>query len=321
MITVTMRQMLEAGVHFGHQTRYWNPKMGPYIYGTRHRIHIINLEKTLPLYLDALQFVSNVISRRGKVLFVGTKSAARETIREEAKRCNMPYVDHRWLGGMLTNYKTIRQSIKRLRELEEASNDGTLAKLTKKEALNLMREKEKLERDLGGIKEMGGLPDAIFVVDVGHEKIAVAEAKRLSIPVIGIVDTNNSPDDIDYIVPGNDDSLRAIGLYAKGIADTVLSIKSAMSEADLSREKVEAVEEEAKKSPRKVVTKQAEKKAPIVKKTEEASVEEKAKEGVEQEAAAAQPKKAKKPAVAKKSEKTTAAKKPSTKTSKKETSE
>lgn len=264
MITVTMRQMLQAGVHFGHQTRYWNPQMATYIYGMRHRIHIIDLEKTLPLYLDALQFVADTVTRRGKILFVGTKSAARETIREEALRCGMPFVDHRWLGGMLTNYKTIRQSIKRLRELEQDMQEGTLAKVTKKEALQLTREKDKLERDLGGIRDMGGLPDVIFVVDVGHERIAIAEANRLSIPVIGIVDTNNSPDGVDYIVPGNDDSTRAIQLYARGIADTVLAIKATLSEADAGREKTEMVEEE-KKAPRKVVTK-AEKKAPVVKK-------------------------------------------------------
>lgn len=262
--TVTMRQMLEAGVHFGHQTRYWDPKMAPYIFGSRHRIHIINLEKTLPLYLDVLKLVNNIAGRRGKVLFVGTKSAASQTIREEAIRCGMPFVDKRWLGGMLTNYKTIRQSIKRLRELEQFITDGSISKLTKKEALNLVREKDKLERDLGGIKDMGGLPDALFVIDVGHEKIAIAEAKRLGIPVIGVVDTNNSPDNIDYIIPGNDDAVRAIALYTQGIADAIIIAREALAEAELGREK--AVPEEEMKSPKKVVTRSVEKKVPVIKK-------------------------------------------------------
>lgn len=276
--TVTMRQMLEAGVHFGHQTRYWDPLMAPYIFGTRHRIHIINLEKTLPLYLKVLEVVNNIASRRGKILFVGTKSAASQTIRDEAIRCGMPFVDKRWLGGMLTNYKTIRQSIKRLRELEQFIADGSISKLTKKEGLNLVREKDKLERDLGGIKDMGGLPDALFVVDVGHEKIAIAEARRLGIPVIGVVDTNNSPEDIDYIIPGNDDAIRAIALYTKGIADTILIARAAIAEAELGREKANA--EEEIKAPKKVVTRPLEKKIPVIKKKgarsegeEEATVE------------------------------------------------
>ena len=257
-VNVTMRQMLEAGVHFGHQTRYWNPKMSPYIFGIRQRIHIINLEKTLPLYKEAVHFVANIASKRGKILFVGTKSAAQEIIREEASRCGMPYVDHRWLGGMLTNYKTIRQSIKRLKELEQSINEGKLEGLTKKEILNITREKQKLDRSLGGIKDMGGLPDALFVVDVGHEKIAIAEAKRLGIPVIGVVDTNYSPEGIDYIIPGNDDSIRAIQLYARGFADVILSTKAAMSEAEIGKEIAEPGEEAAaKKTARKVVTKPA----------------------------------------------------------------
>lgn len=222
-MSVTMRQMLEAGVHFGHQTRYWNPKMSEFIFGARNKIHIINLEKTLPLFIDAMNFIGGVASKRGKILFVGTKRAAQDIIKEQAIRCGMPYVNHRWLGGMLTNYRTVRQSIKRLKELETMSQDGTFAKLIKKEALELSRELIKLERSLGGIKEMGSLPDALFVVDVGHEKIAIAEAKRLGIPVIGVVDTNHSPDNIDYIIPGNDDSSRAISLYASTVADTIIA--------------------------------------------------------------------------------------------------
>ena len=222
MTDVSMRQMLEAGVHFGHQTRFWNPKMAPYIFGDRSKIHIINLEKSLPLFKDAVNFIGSMAANRGKVLFVGTKRSAQEVIREEATRCGMPYVNHRWLGGMLTNWKTVKQSIKRLKELEIMSDDGTFERLTKKETLTLTRELEKLERSLGGIKDMGGVPDAVFVIDVGHEKIAVAEAKKLGIPVIGVVDTNNSPDNIDYIVPGNDDAIRAIRLYAQGISEAVI---------------------------------------------------------------------------------------------------
>jgi len=228
MTDVTMRQMLEAGVHFGHQTRYWNPKMAPFIFGQRNNIHIINLEQTLPLYEKALDFVKSVVAGNGKVLFVGTKRSAREAVRAEAVRCDMPYVSHRWLGGMLTNFKTIKQSIRRLEELEAMSADGSIALLTKKEGLNLKREQEKLERSLGGIKDMRHLPDAIFVIDVGHEKIAVHEAKKLGIPVIAIVDTNCAPNDVDFIVPGNDDAMRAAKLYAAGIADAVLDGKSAL---------------------------------------------------------------------------------------------
>jgi small subunit ribosomal protein S2 len=258
MSQVNMRHMLEAGVHFGHQTRYWNPKMAPYIFGVRHRIHIINLEKTLPMYLDVINFVSSVAAKRGKVLFVGTKSAAQDIIREEAQRCGMPYVDHRWLGGMLTNYKTIRQSIKRLKELEQIFNEGKLEGLTKKEVLVMTREKDKLDRSLGGIKDMGGLPDVVFTVDVGHEKIAINEAKRLSIPVIGIVDTNYSPEGIDYVIPGNDDSLRAIALYTRGIADAIIAARAAIAAAEINKEEVvvtEEFEETKKTTPRKAVVK------------------------------------------------------------------
>jgi small subunit ribosomal protein S2 len=225
-LPVSMRDMLKAGVHFGHQTRYWNPKMGAYIYGARNKIHIINLEKTLPLLQDAFNFVGKVASNKGKILFVGTKHAAQEIIRDQANRCHMPYVNHRWLGGMLTNYKTIRQSIRRLKDLDVMFEKNSFGRLVKKEILELTRERAKLERSLGGIKNMGSLPDALFVIDVGHENIAITEAKRLGIPVIGIVDTNHSPDDVNYIVPGNDDSLRAIELYANCMAEAILEARA-----------------------------------------------------------------------------------------------
>ena len=223
MANVSMRQMLEAGVHFGHQTRYWHPKMAPFIFGDRNKIHIINLEKTVPLYEEALNFIGSLASKKKNILFVGTKRPAQQVIEEEAKRCAMPYVNQRWLGGMLTNFKTIRQSIKRLKDLEAMEQDGRFDRFHKKEALGLKREMEKLERSLGGIKDMPGIPSALFVIDVGHEKIAVAEAKRLGIPVIGVVDTNHSPDGIDYIIPGNDDAARAIQLYVRGVADAVIA--------------------------------------------------------------------------------------------------
>ena len=218
---ISMRDMLAAGVHFGHQTRFWNPKMAPFIFGSRNKIHIINLEKTLPAFTDALTELRNLGSRKHKILFVGTKRAAAKVIREQATRVGMPYVDQRWLGGMLTNYKTIRQSIKRLQDLETQSSDGTFEMLTKREALQKSRLMEKLERSLGGIKDMGGLPDALFVVDVMHEHIAVSEANKLGIPVFGIVDTNSDPDGIDYIIPGNDDAIRAIRLYVTAVADAI----------------------------------------------------------------------------------------------------
>ncbi len=221
MSNITMRDMLAAGVHFGHQTRFWNPKMASYIFGARNKIHIINLEQTLPAFNQALAYVRNVAARRNKVLFVGTKRAAAKVIAEQAARVNMPYVDQRWLGGMLTNYKTIRQSIRRLQELETQSTDGTFEKLTKKEALTKRRLMEKLEKSLGGIKNMGGLPDALFVVDVQHEHIAVSEANKLGIPVIGIVDSNSDPDGVDYVIPGNDDAIRAIRLYVTAVADAI----------------------------------------------------------------------------------------------------
>jgi small subunit ribosomal protein S2 len=242
MAKVTMRQMLEAGVHFGHQTRYWNPKMDNYIFGSRNKIHIINLEQTLPMFNDALNFAGKVASKKGNVLFVGTKRAAGNVIKEQAQRCGMPYVNHRWLGGMMTNFKTVKQSIKRLKELEKSFEDGTTNALSKKEALLLSREKDKLEKTLGGIKNMNNLPSALFVVDVGYEKIAVLEAAKIGIPVIGVVDTNNSVKNIDYIIPGNDDAMRAISLYAESMADAILDAKSSVTTAP--KEEVETVEEE-----------------------------------------------------------------------------
>ncbi len=221
-MSVTMREMLEAGVHFGHQTRYWNPRMASYIFGHRNKIHIINLEKTLAMYQGALKFVRQLAANKGTVLLVGTKRQAREIIKEEAQRCGSPYVDYRWLGGMLTNYKTVKQSIKRLKDMEAIVADGSIEKLPKKEALRYQREIAKLERSLGGIKDMNGLPDAMFVIDVGYQKGAVSEANKLGIPVIGVVDTNHSPESIDYVIPGNDDSSRAIRLYARGVADAIL---------------------------------------------------------------------------------------------------
>ena len=222
MPNVSMRDMLQAGVHFGHQTRYWNPKMGQYIFGARNKIHIVNLEHTVPAFNDALKIIHQMGSQKKKVLFVGTKRAASKIIKEQAERAGQPYVSHRWLGGMLTNYKTIRASIRRYRELDAQSQDGTFDKLTKKEALMRTRTKEKLELSIGGIKDMGGLPDALFVIDVEHERIAIQEANKLGIPVIGIVDTNSNPDGIDYVIPGNDDAIRAVKLYATAVADACL---------------------------------------------------------------------------------------------------
>ena len=246
MTSVSMRQMLEAGVHFGHQTRFWNPKMAPFIFGDRNRIHIINLEKTLPLYLEAAGFVKNLVADGGRILFVGTKRSAREAIAREAARCGMPYVSHRWLGGMLTNFKTIRQSIKRLIEIDEMAASGALDQRSKREAQMVRREREKLERSLGGIKEMEGLPDAMFVVDVGHENIAIHEAQKLGIPVIAIVDTNCSPDGISYVIPGNDDAMRAIELYAGGIADAVLEGRSTIPEVAVGEDEFVELDEEGK---------------------------------------------------------------------------
>lgn len=267
MPDVTMRQMLEAGVHFGHQTRYWNPKMSSYIFGARGKIHIINLEESLPLLKDALNFVSGVAAKRGQVLFVGTKRAARDVVREEAERCNVPYVSQRWLGGMLTNWRTVRQSIKRLKELEKQIEEGALDHLVKKEVLSLTREHEKLQRSLGGIKNMNGVPDALFVIDVGYENIAVLEARKLGIPIIGIVDSNNDPDAVDYVIPGNDDAIRAIRLYTQLVADAILEGRASMPQ--ISGDENEFVELDADGKPLEGADKKkrsSRKKAPAKKK-------------------------------------------------------
>jgi small subunit ribosomal protein S2 len=270
MANVTMRQMLEAGVHFGHQTRYWNPKMAPFIFGARGKIHIINLEKSLPLLTDAMNFISKLAAKRGSVMFVGTKRAASAAIEEEATRCGMPYVSHRWLGGMLTNYRTIRASVKRLKQLEGMHEDGSIEHLVKKEVLQLTRERDKLERSLGGIKDMKHLPDALFVVDVSHEDIAVKEARKLGIPVIAVVDTNCSPENIDYVIPGNDDAIRSIRLYAQLAADAVLEGRASAPQVEVDDEFVEldaegnpvkrkAAKAEPRKAAKKVTKKVAKK--------------------------------------------------------------
>ncbi len=249
MADVTMRQMLEAGVHFGHQTRYWNPKMAPYIFGQRNKIHIINLEKSLPMARDAYAFIKTIVADGGSILFVGTKRSAREAIRGQAERCEMPFVSYRWLGGMLTNYKTVRQSVKRLKVLEQMAEDGSFDRITKKEGLGLKREQDKLERSLGGIKQMNSLPDVLFVVDVDHEDIAVREARKLGIPVVAVVDTNCSPDGVDYIIPGNDDAMRAISLYSTLVADAVIDGKASLPEVALGED--EFVELDAEGKPKK----------------------------------------------------------------------
>ncbi len=272
MPNVTMRQMLEAGVHFGHQTRYWNPKMEPFIFGARGKIHIINLEESLPLLKESLDFISRLASRRGTILFVGTKRAASQAVAEEAERCKSPFVSHRWLGGMLTNFRTVRQSINRLKELEQMETDGSFERLVKKEVLQLTRERDKLERSLGGIKDMNGLPDALFVIDVGHESIAIAEARKLKIPVVAVVDTNHSPTDIDYVIPGNDDAIRAIRLYTQLAADAILEGRASAPtpagdadefvELDAEGNPVESASSDkpARKAPSKVAKKTARKK-------------------------------------------------------------
>jgi small subunit ribosomal protein S2 len=291
MADVTMRQMLEAGVHFGHQTRYWNPKMSPYIFGERNKIHIINLEKSLPLAREAAAFIKGTVADGGKVLFVGTKRAAREAVQTHARRCEMPFVSQRWLGGMLTNYKTIRQSVKRLTTLEQMSEDGTFEGLTKKEVLGLSREQEKLERSLGGIKDMRNVPDVLFVVDVDHEDIALREAKKLGIPVVAIVDTNCSPEGVDYVIPGNDDAMRAIELYAGLVADAVLDGKSSVPEVALGDDDFVELDEEgnvkkskAKKKPAK--KKATAKKSPAKKVAVKKAADEKTDEPVAEEAQA-----------------------------------
>ena len=260
MSNVTMREMLEAGVHFGHQTRFWNPKMAPFIFGERNKIHIINLEQTMPLCKDAVNYLGKVASKKGKILFVGTKRAASDTVSQEAQRCGMPFINHRWLGGMLTNFRTVRASIKRLKELEEMSTSNSYEKINKKEILNLSREQEKLEKTLGGIKDMGGLPDVLFVIDVGYENIAVQEACKLGIPVVGVVDTNNSPDNVDYIIPGNDDSMRAIKLYTQMVADAILEGKANIAgPVDGDAELIELESEDAipPKAPTKISAKKS----------------------------------------------------------------
>jgi small subunit ribosomal protein S2 len=252
MPQITMRQMLEAGVHFGHQTRYWNPKMAPYIFGARGKIHIINLEKTVPLFNDAMNFISGIAQKRGIILFVGTKRSAREAVKEEAERCGMPYMTQRWLGGTLTNFRTVKQSVARLKELEAAETDGTFDRLVKHEVLALRREREKLEASLGGIKELNRLPDALFVIDIGHENIAVQEARKLGIPVVAVVDTNYDPSLVDYPIPGNDDAIRAVQLYARAAADAVLEGKAATpSAASVREEEFVEADKPARRSTRK----------------------------------------------------------------------
>ncbi len=250
MANISMRQMLEAGVHFGHQTRYWNPKMAPYIFGERNQIHIVNLEKTVPLFNDALNFMGKLVANGGTILFVGTKRAARDAVAEAAQRCGMPYVNHRWLGGMLTNFRTVKQSIRRLKDLEAQEAEGVFNRLVKKEQLMRHREMEKLNRSLAGIKDMERLPDAMFVIDVGHEKIAVQEARKLGIPVVAVVDTNNSPDGIDYVIPGNDDAISAVRLYLDAAATAVADARSVLAQAAGSQDEFVEVQEEAP-APRK----------------------------------------------------------------------
>ncbi len=312
MSNVSMRQMLEAGVHFGHQTRYWNPKMSPFIFGERNKIHIINLERSLPMFQEAQGFVQKIISDGGKVLFVGTKRSARDSVREEADRCGMPYVSQRWLGGMLTNFKTIRQSIKRLFDLEAMEEAGTFEQMTKKEVLGLRREKEKLDRSLGGIKHMNSLPDVLFVVDIGHENIALKEAAKLGIPVVGVVDTNCSPEEIDYPIPGNDDAMRAIRLYAAGMADAVIEGKATAPEANIGEDEFVEVDEEghakkaaAKKAPAK---KAAGKKAPAKKAAAKKAPAKKAEKAAEEAPAKAEKAAEEAPAKAEKAEKEAPAK-------------
>jgi small subunit ribosomal protein S2 len=269
MADVTMRQMLEAGVHFGHQTRFWNPKMAPFIFGERNKIHIINLEKSLPLFKDATNYLGKMASKGGNILFVGTKRAARDVIREQAERCGMPYVNHRWLGGMLTNFKTVKQSIRRLKDLDSMSKEGRFAGLNKKEALMQTRELEKLERSLGGIKNMNALPDVLFVIDVGHEKIAVNEAIKLGIPVVAVVDTNHSPDGIDYMIPGNDDAIRAVKLYVETMASAVMdgrtSARSAVAASDTFVEVEEGTQTETKAEDKPVSVKKKASRKPSAK--------------------------------------------------------
>jgi small subunit ribosomal protein S2 len=300
MAKASMQKMLEAGVHFGHRSRFWHPKMEPYIYGTRNGVHIINLEKTLPQFNDVLNFASKTASQGGSILFVGTKRAASNIIKEEAIRCGMPYVNHRWLGGMMTNYKTIKASIKRLKDLEFLAEEN-FAQFTKKEALVMTREMEKLERSLGGIKDLGTIPDVVFVVDIGHEKNAVKEAQILRLPIIGVVDSNHSPEGIDYVIAGNDDSIRAIGYYARKIADAVLEAKASIVEKKPAAKK-EAVEPDTSAEEKKPAAKKPAAKKPAAKKPAAK------KEAVEPDASAEE----KKPAAKKPAAKKPAAKKTET---------
>ncbi|MDC0088416.1 30S ribosomal protein S2 [Porticoccaceae bacterium] len=249
MSSVSMRDMLQAGVHFGHQTRFWNPKMSQFIFGSRNKVHVINLEQTVPAFNEALEVLRIEAAKGNQILFVGTKRAAQKILKEQAERCGMPYVSHRWLGGMLTNYKTIRASIRRFRELETQEANGTFERLTKKEVLMRTRMKDKLENSIGGIKDMNGLPDILFVIDVDHERIAINEANKLGIPVVGIVDTNSNPDGVDYVIPGNDDSIRAIKLYAASVADAVLEGKAQSATVSSKDEFVEVAEEAAPEAP------------------------------------------------------------------------
>ena len=297
MAKASMKKMLEAGVHFGHRSRFWHPKMEPYIYGTRNGVHIINLEKTLPQFNDVLNFASKTASQGGSILFVGTKRAASNIIKEEAIRCGMPYVNHRWLGGMMTNYKTIKASIKRLKDLEFLAEEN-FAQFTKKEALVMTREMEKLERSLGGIKDLGSIPDVVFVVDIGHEKNAVREARTLRLPIIGVVDSNHSPEGIDYVIAGNDDSIRAISYYARKIADAVLEAKASIVETRPSAKKAEATAEEKKPAAKKLAAKK-----------EAAETAPEAAAAVEEKKPAAKKEAAKKPAAKKEAAKKPAAKK------------
>ena len=285
---LTIKQLLEAGVHFGHRSCFWNPKMAPYIFCTRNRVHIINLDKTLEMYKDACNFLGSVASKRGKILFVGTKQPARNLVREAAIRCEMPYVDYRWLGGMLTNYKTIRRSLKRLQELENLRDSATFNKLTKRESLVVSREITKLEKSLGGIRNMGGIPDAIFILDVGYENIAVAEANKLQVPIVGVVDTNNSPDGIDYVIPGNDDSLRAIKLYLDGIADAIIEARKNLPPEEV-KEKAEEDRAAHKRAPH---GKRVFKKKPVVEKSETPEVVDEKQEVTEEKAVAGDEEKA-----------------------------
>ena len=286
MTDVTMRQMLEAGVHFGHQTRYWNPKMAPFIFGERNKIHIINLEKSLPMFGDAVNYLGKMVANGGKVLFVGTKRSARETIKSEAERCGMPYVNHRWLGGMLTNFHTVKQSIKRLTDLEETLEGKGNERLNKKELLQIRREVEKLERSLGGIKNMNMLPDVLFVIDVGYEEIAVKEATKLGIPVVAVVDTNNSLSGVDYVIPGNDDAIRAIKLYTSKIADAVMEAKTSAQVLQGDEDEFVEVKEEADekaKTKAKTKSKAAPKKKVTVKKKAASRAKKEAAESVDAE--------------------------------------